>query len=521
MTAAAGYIRESTIAQGDRYGPDAQRAAIARAAADLDLELVAEYSDLISGTGALRRSDFQRMVTDARAGRFTVLVVYDTSRFARNEADAFTYEATLRAAGARVYYVREGIWSDDRRGALQKGVMHVINAQYSRDLSERIRDGYGAKWARLGLPGGTLPWGYRWTDGTATAIALIDEEAAIRRELLELYATGAHSAKALSDELNRRGHRLRGRAFDETVVYEVLRNPIAIGVTRRKGEERTGIAPALIDRRTWDAVQRIRRERHGRRGAPAQRGAYLFTSRARHAVCGLPLWGRRSARPTGVENRLQHSRPGCGIPFQRSESAVEAEFVAWLGTWQLDADLHSRLRKFLAKRPAGAQNTGETTGRCHRILAKRPAGAQNTGGPRRTAEARLERARRLYLLGDLDDDAYAAEKRAGRAVLDELVDAKTVLASNRDIEQLLDIPRAWPDMTLETRRAILEHLTTEIRFGDRAMELVIRPSLRRTIAAIATPVCKVDPAGVRSGLHTVRVDELTAAEHARWLEAIA
>jgi hypothetical protein len=40
-------------------------------------------------------------------------------------------------------------------------------------------------------------------------------------------------------------------------------------------------------------------------------------------------------------------------------------------------------------------------------------------------------------------------------------------------------------------------------------------------AAIATPVCKVDPAGVRSGLHTVRVDELTAAEHARWLEAIA
>jgi hypothetical protein len=28
MTLAAAYIRESTIAQGDRYGPDAQRAAI-------------------------------------------------------------------------------------------------------------------------------------------------------------------------------------------------------------------------------------------------------------------------------------------------------------------------------------------------------------------------------------------------------------------------------------------------------------------------------------------------------------
>ncbi len=106
MTVAAAYIRESTVAQGDRYGPDAQRAAIARAVADLDLELVAEYSDLISGTGALKRSDFQRMVADARERRFSVLVVYDTSRFARNEADAFTYEAALRAAGARIYYAR-------------------------------------------------------------------------------------------------------------------------------------------------------------------------------------------------------------------------------------------------------------------------------------------------------------------------------------------------------------------------------------------------------------------------------
>jgi hypothetical protein len=60
--------------------------------------------------------------------------------------------------------------------------------------------------------------GYRWTDATATAIALVDEEAAIRCELLELYASGAYGAKSLADELNRRGHRVRGRAFDSTMV---------------------------------------------------------------------------------------------------------------------------------------------------------------------------------------------------------------------------------------------------------------------------------------------------------------
>lgn len=52
---------------------------------------------------------------------------------------------------------------------------------------------------------------------------------------------------------------------------------------------------------------------------------------------------------------------------------------------------------------------------------------------------------------------------------------------------LIDVAKAWPDMGLETRRAILETLTTEIRFGAGETELVIRPELRPMIAAIAAP----------------------------------
>jgi hypothetical protein len=160
-------------------------------------------------------------------------------------------------------------------------------------------------------------------DATATGIGLIDDEAAIRRELLELYATGNFSAKSLAEELNNRGHRVRGRSLDATVVYEVLKNPLAIGVTRRKGEERAGVAPALVERRTWDAIQRLLRERRGRRGTPAQRALYIFSSRARHAACGRPLWGTRKARPGGaVDRRLVHSHPSCGaaVPAQRGGS---------------------------------------------------------------------------------------------------------------------------------------------------------------------------------------------------------
>ena len=269
---------------------------------------------------------------------------------------------------------------------------------------------------------------------------------------------------------------MRGRPFDATVVFEVLKNPIAIGVTRRKGEERTGIAPALVDRRTWDAIQRLRRERRGRRGTPAERGLYLFTSRARHATCGQPLWGRRSARPDGViDHRLLHSRPGCGTPFQRSEAVLEAEFVAWLRTWHLDADRRTRLAAFVRVKPA----------------------ADDGARRRRVAEARLERARRLYLLGDLSDDDYATEKREARTVLDAT--APAINATVGDVARYLAVVDAWPDMTRETRRAIIDALVTEIRFADDGMELVIRPELRRMIAAIAAPTVRTYLTATRDG----------------------
>jgi len=161
-TRARGYIRESTAGQGEKFGPDARRAAIVRACADLGLEAPdVWYTDLVSGTGALKRSDFQRMVADARARAFEVLVVYDTSRLGRNEADAFTYQAALVAAGVRIFYVMERAWSDEEDRAVVLGMNHVMNADYSRRLRRKIRDGYAAKFAKLGVPGGRVHWAYR------------------------------------------------------------------------------------------------------------------------------------------------------------------------------------------------------------------------------------------------------------------------------------------------------------------------------------------------------------------------
>lgn len=98
---AAAYVRESTEEQGQGFSPDAQRQAIAKFAAENELEIVGEYCDFHSGwRKADGRPEFQRLMADAAERRFDVVLVFHTSRFARNQVEARRYNP---AAGAPRY----------------------------------------------------------------------------------------------------------------------------------------------------------------------------------------------------------------------------------------------------------------------------------------------------------------------------------------------------------------------------------------------------------------------------------
>lgn len=73
---ARGYIRESTKSQGERFGPDAQRQAIRRAARDLGITLDESpwHVDLITGTGRVVRDELRSAMRDAKAGEYGVLI---------------------------------------------------------------------------------------------------------------------------------------------------------------------------------------------------------------------------------------------------------------------------------------------------------------------------------------------------------------------------------------------------------------------------------------------------------------
>src|ERR1700730_5171629 len=94
---AVAYIRESTEEQGRGYSPDGQRQAVARYAADHGMTLVEEYLDFETGRAADKRPGFQRLIEDAMEHKFEVVLVFHTSRFARNTVEAKRYKKLLRS----------------------------------------------------------------------------------------------------------------------------------------------------------------------------------------------------------------------------------------------------------------------------------------------------------------------------------------------------------------------------------------------------------------------------------------
>jgi hypothetical protein len=104
---AVAYVRESTEEQGQGFSPDAQREGIRRFAPENNLELIGEYCDFHSGwRKSEARPEFQRLMADAAAGKFDVVLVYHTSRLARNQVEARRYKQLLREhLGIRVISV--------------------------------------------------------------------------------------------------------------------------------------------------------------------------------------------------------------------------------------------------------------------------------------------------------------------------------------------------------------------------------------------------------------------------------
>lgn len=136
MKRAALYMRVSTVDQH----PETQLLDLRQLAAQRGFEILAEYTDRISGAKA-RRPGLDQMMKEARRGRFDVILVWASDRIARSTRHFLEVLDELNRLNVEFVSFREQI---DTGGPLGRAIVVIIGAiaELERNLIvERVRAG--------------------------------------------------------------------------------------------------------------------------------------------------------------------------------------------------------------------------------------------------------------------------------------------------------------------------------------------------------------------------------------------
>ena len=168
------------------------------------------YSDhALSGATALRPG-YQRMLEDARAGRFDVVLAESLDRFSRDQEHIAALFKQLSFAGIQLVTVADGAISE-----LHVGLKDTMSALYLKDLAQKTHRGLEGR-VRKGKAAGGISYGYDLVrtigvDGLPTTgeRTINAAEAAIVRRIFTEFASG-DSPRTIAMALNREGIPARG-----------------------------------------------------------------------------------------------------------------------------------------------------------------------------------------------------------------------------------------------------------------------------------------------------------------------
>ena len=266
------YLRVSTKEQAERGGESegfsipAQRDACLRKAAALDAVVVDQFIDRGESAKSAKRPELQRMLTFVAEEQIDYVIVHKIDRLARNRVDDVEINLALRKAGAVLVSCSENI-DETPTGALLHGIMSSIAEFYSRNLANEVNKGLIQKAKNGGTPN-RAPLGYlnvrKFEDGREIRTVEVDpERAPLVVWAFKTYATGEWTIRTLLAEVTKRGLLSRptrkrpAKPVTISAFHEMLKNPYYIGVIRYRGVDYEGKHERLIDRQTFEEVQRL------------------------------------------------------------------------------------------------------------------------------------------------------------------------------------------------------------------------------------------------------------------------
>lgn len=325
MTTASLYGRASTDRQGDTINH--QISLLSEMARKrgwaIDERYIYEDEDVSASKVAMwDRPSMRRLLTDAKSGKFDVVMFKGISRFARDTEEAISTANRLKAAGLRIISIEENFDSETAASDLFFTIHASMAAFESEKLAVRVRLGYIEK-AKKGLWSGRTPYGYqKGDDGRLEP----DDYAWVVSKIFELYINGLGShriMKWLYD--NSVSSPTGGKFWTERIVMQIVRNPAYTGtlvynrrtntVKRNYGddgrlkkvlyvaandEDEWVTVPdaheVIVEQETFDEAQQVAIGRFHQKRVPNKR--YALTGIAKCGRCGSGLVGVKSRQTT-------------------------------------------------------------------------------------------------------------------------------------------------------------------------------------------------------------------------------
>lgn len=307
------YCRVSTEEQSENgYSIDEQERLLEEWCKKMGYVIYKCYSDRgISGKNIKDRPALKELLSDAKAGKFDMVISWKINRVSRKLEDVLKIVNILEENNITFKSYSEPFETDTPAGRMQFQMMALIGEFERGTISQNIKMGMCAK-AKYGNWCGGRVLGYDLVPNNSpeeekkgkNKLEINEKEAEIVRFIFNEYSKGK-GYKAITNQINKLGYKTKkGNNFSVGSIRDILTNPVYIGEIRYNVRQnwsekrRRNINPnpirvkgkheAIIDRELWDKVQLIL---ESKKGKPSRiyDGEYPLTGILRCPKCGAGM----------------------------------------------------------------------------------------------------------------------------------------------------------------------------------------------------------------------------------------
>jgi site-specific DNA recombinase len=296
------FNRISSDSQDDGFSLEAQEQLGKEYAKKHNLRVVKVWSEVESAYKEQDRKKFFQMVEFVKKEGVKHVIFDKVDRAVRGFRSAVVVEDLVEEYGVRFHFTREGLIIDSTSSPQDKfrfylfaimGKYYVDNLkqEQKKGVNQRLENGHWSWKCPIGYSYGLDPANRR-------KIVVPDPKVAPAiKQIFAKYSTGNYSLPNLIPMLNA----VADKEYSWKVLGGLIENPFYYGVMRVKGRIMAAAHEGIIDKKTWDACQKIRgiRAEQQERDPAKKNIAKPFMGLIRCGECGHAITGETKRKPNG------------------------------------------------------------------------------------------------------------------------------------------------------------------------------------------------------------------------------